>query len=156
MTVRARATIVGGVLLGLAAGASALAAEWPAPVAEAMKERVDAGAGEGGRIANPDRAVRRLDLDGNGRDDFILDDNRLVCSKGAPGWCGSGGCSMEVFLSGAKGGLKSVLTELGSGYEVKKSGKGHRVTFRTRNGAVAYRFAEGCAIPTGRRGERSC
>jgi hypothetical protein len=139
----------------LASAAPALAAEWPGPVTEAVKERADACAGEGGKLAAPAKAIRRLDLDGDGQDDFILDDARLACSKGAPGWCGSGGCSMEVFLSGAKGGLKSVLTELGSGYEVKKSGKGHLVTFRTRNGAATYRFAEGCAIPI-RRGERSC
>jgi hypothetical protein len=151
--VRARATIFGGILLGLAA--PALAAEWPAPVAAALKERQEFCGGEGGRLAAPEKAVRRLDLDGDGRDDFILDDGKLACSKGAPGWCGSGGCSMEVFLSGAKGGLKSILTELGAGYSVKKSGRGHIVTFRTRSGAAAYRFADGCAIPT-RRGERSC
>ena len=152
MTVRA--AILGGILL--ASTAPALAAEWPGPVAEAVKEREAFCAGEGGKLADPAKAIRRLDLDGDGQDDFILDDGRLRCSKGLPGWCGSGGCSMEVFLSGAQGGLKSVLTELGSGYEVKKSGKGHLVTFRTRDGAATYRFAEGCAIPTGRRGERSC
>jgi hypothetical protein len=149
-----RAVLLTGLLPALAA--PALAAEWPAPVAEAIKERQEFCAGEGGKLASPEKAIRRLDLDGDGRDDFILDDGKLACSKGAPGWCGSGGCSMEVFLSGAKGGLKSVLTELGSGYEAKKSGKGHLVTFRTRDGAATYRFAEGCAIPTGRRGERSC
>jgi hypothetical protein len=151
--VRVRATIF-GVLLALAMPASA--AEWPGPVAEAVKERQEFCTGEGGRLAAPEKAIRRLDLDGDGRDDFILDDGRLTCSKGAPGWCGSGGCSMEVFLSGTKDGLKSVVTHLGAGYAVKKSGRGHRVTFRTRDGAVTYRFADGCAIPTGRRGERSC
>ena len=135
--------------------APAFAAEWPGPVAQALKERQEFCAGEGGRLADPAKAIRRLDLDGDGQDDFILDDGKLACSKGAPGWCGSGGCSMEVFLSGAKGGLKSVLTELGGGYSVKKSGRGHRVTFRTRSGAATYRFADGCAIPI-RRGERSC
>ncbi|HEX8166586.1 MAG TPA: hypothetical protein VF601_12460 [Beijerinckiaceae bacterium] len=152
MTVRA--AILGGILLAWVS--PALAAEWPGPVAEAVKEREAFCAGEGGRLADPAKAIRRLDLDGDGQDDFILDDGRLRCSKGLPGWCGSGGCSMEVFLSGAKGGLKSVLTELGSGYSVEKAGRGHRVTFRTRDGAVAYRFAEGCAILAGRRGERSC
>jgi hypothetical protein len=156
--VRARATIFCGLLLcelllGLAA--PALAAEWPAPVADAIQEREKFCADEGGRLAAPEKAIRRLDLDGDGRDDFILDDGRLTCSKGAPGWCGSGGCSMEVFLSGAKGGLRSVLTELGGGYSVKKSGRGYRVIFRTRGGAATYRFADGCAIPI-RRGERSC
>jgi hypothetical protein len=134
----------------------ALAVKWPAPIAAAIAERAKSCTEAGGKLAAPEKAIRRLDLDGDGRDDFILDDRRLACSKGAPGWCGSGGCSMEVFLSSAAGGLKSVLTEFGSGYSVKTSGRGPVVTFKTREGAVAYRFAEGCAIPTGRAGERSC
>ena len=149
-----RRTIVTGLLAALAA--PAFAAEWPAPVAAAIAERAKSCAEAGGKLAAPEKAIRRLDLDGDGRDDFILDDRRLACSRGAPGWCGFGGCSIEVFLSSAAGGLKSVLTELGSGYSVKTSGRGPVVTFKTREGAVAYRFAEGCAIPTGRRGERSC
>jgi hypothetical protein len=146
-------TIVIGLLAALAA--PAFAAEWPAPVAAAIAERAKSCAEAGGKLAPPEKAIRRLDLDGDGRDDFILDDRRLAC-RGAPGWCGSGGCSIEVFLSSAAGGLKSVLTELGSGYSVKTSGRGPVVIFKTREGTVAYRFAEGCAIPTGRRGERSC
>jgi hypothetical protein len=51
-------------------------------------------------------------------------------------------------------GLKPVLTELGSGYAARKPARGVLVTFK--NGAATYRFAEGCAIPVRRGGERSC
>jgi hypothetical protein len=145
-----------GLLLLLLLATPAFAAEWPAPIAAAIAERAKSCAEAGGKLAPPEKAIRRLDLDGDGRDDFILDDRRLACSRGAPGWCGLRRLLDRGVPVERRRRLKSVLTELGSGYSVKTSGRGHLVTFKTREGAVACRFAEGCAIPTGRRGERSC
>lgn len=133
----------------------AAAAEWPAPVAKAVAAREKFCAEQGGKPRAGARFIRQLSLDGDNRADFILDDSQFSCSAGAPGFCGSGGCSIEVFLSSAKGGLKAVLTELGSGYAVRKTKGGARLTVRTRNGPVTYRFAGGCAVPVGG-GERSC
>ena len=96
-----RRTIVIGLLLALAA--PALAAERPALIAAAIGEREQSCTEAGGKLAAPEKAIRRLDLDGDGRDDFILD-RRLACSKGAPGWCGSGAarwsCSCRALQAG--------------------------------------------------------
>jgi hypothetical protein len=143
-------------VLGLLIGASpALAADWPPAVAKAVQEREKFCAEQGGKPIIGAKFIRQLSLDGDARADFILNDSEFRCTKGAPGFCGSGGCSVEVFLSSAKGGLKSVLTKLGSGYAVRKTKGGARVTMRTRNGPVTYRFAAGCAVRVDG-GERSC
>jgi hypothetical protein len=140
----------------LLSGVPALAGEYSTTLAAAIKERRDACAEQGGRSTAGANFIRRIDLDGDGRDDFILDDGQFRCSKGAPGWCGSGGCSVEVFLAKPDGDAKSILTELGGGYAVTKTARGATLTVRTRGGPVTYRFADGCAIPVKGGGERSC
>ena len=95
-----RRTIVTGLLAALRRRPSPPSGR---PIAAAIAERAKSCAEAGGKLAAPEKAIRRLDLDGDGRDDFILDDRRLACSRGAPGWCGFGGCSIEVFLSSAGG-----------------------------------------------------
>jgi hypothetical protein len=134
----------------------ALAAPYPPPIAAAVREREKACTDQGGRPAASARFVRRVNLDGDGKDDFIIHDGLFRCTKGTPGFCGSGGCGMAVFLSSARGGLKRVLEETGSGYGVTKARGGARVTFRTRRGPATYRFAGGCAIPVAGGGERRC
>ena len=134
----------------------ALAAELPAAVAAAVKEREAACAKNGGRATSARRFVRRLDLDRDGADDFILDDGRFRCSKCPTEWCGSGGSSREIYLSSAKDKSKPLLVERGGSYGVRKSRSGARVTFQTRNGYVTYRFAKGCAVPVSGPGERRC
>jgi hypothetical protein len=148
-----RGTVLGMLFLG---AVPVLAADWPPPVAKAVREREQFCAEAGGKPVVGAKFIRQLSLDGDARADFILNDSEFRCTKGAPGFCGSGGCSVEVFLSSAKGGLKSVLTELGSGYAVRKTKNGSRITVQTRNGPVTYRFAGGCAVPVAGGGERSC
>ena len=99
----------------LASSLPVAAAEWPKPVQDAIAER-EACAGAGGRGWKSADFVGRLDLDGDKRDDFILDDGKYRCSKGPPGYCGSGGCSMTVWLSKPEGGPRIVLETLGDGY----------------------------------------
>jgi len=149
-----RAVFLAAVLLF--AALPVRAAEWPPAIVAAVKQRESACAKEGGRPIASNRFLRRVQLDGDGRDDFILDDGKFRCSKGAPGRCGSSGCSKEVYLSSAKDPSKPVLVELSGSYGVRKSKRGARITFQTRSGYVTYRFADGCAIPVSGGGERRC
>ena len=149
-----RSAVLAGTLV--LASLPAEAVEWPPAVATAIKEREAACAKQGGRPNPSRRFVRRLQLDGDGRDDFILDDSQFRCSKGSSEWCGSGRCSKAVYLSSAKDKSKPVLVELGGAYGVRKSRRGSRATFQTRSGYVTYRFANGCAIPVSGGGERRC
>lgn len=149
-----RSAVLFGVLLIAAAPANG--AELPPGVAAAVKEREAACAKNGGRPITSRRFVRRLDLDADRLDDFIIDDSKFRCTKGSAGLCGSGGCSKEIFLSSAKDKSKPVLVERGDAYGVRKSRRGARVTFETRGGYVTYGFANGCAIPLSGPGERRC
>ncbi len=139
----------------LASSLPVAAAEWPKPVQDAIAEREAYCREQGGTGIELADFVGRLDLDGDKRDDFILDDGKYRCSKGPPGYCGSGGCSMTVWLSKPEGGPKIVLETLGDGYALSWSRIGATIAFPGRGGKTAYRFAKGCAVAVPG-GEKSC
>jgi hypothetical protein len=53
---------------------------------------------------------RLVDVDGDGRQDAVLDWRGLTCD-GRPGSCGTGGCRAEVWLATPEGDWRLVLRE---------------------------------------------
>lgn len=45
-------------------------------------------------------AVSRLDLNGDGRDDELVDASRMTCSTAASAFCGTGGCAVTAIVAG--------------------------------------------------------
>lgn len=46
-------------------------------------------------------AVTRVDLDGDGAEDTVIDESRFACSSAASLYCGSGGCMLHTIVGGA-------------------------------------------------------
>jgi hypothetical protein len=57
----------------------------------------------GGSVAMEPGFERREDLDGDGRDDVVIDYAAAVCSQMASLYCGSGGCTVGFFLARDEG-----------------------------------------------------
>lgn len=57
-----------------------------------------------------------VNVDGNGRDDLLIDWHAARCNESSAYFCGSGGCDMEVWLGNADGGFKRLETLFG--YEI--------------------------------------
>ncbi|MCT7374479.1 hypothetical protein [Chelativorans salis] len=55
----------------------------------------------GGTMENGADRPRILtaDLDGDGREDYVLDPSPMVCGGAATAFCGNGGCNIDVALS---------------------------------------------------------
>ncbi|MCA8879885.1 MAG: hypothetical protein KDA73_08015 [Rhodobacteraceae bacterium] len=114
-----RATIFA---LGLAAAHSTLAqesvalsgaAEIPAAFNDILSSRAnDCASFEEGLLTVESGAIVRADLDGDGAEDWILDETHLACSSAASLFCGTGGCNVN-FLIGDR-----LTSRLAKGWEV--------------------------------------
>jgi hypothetical protein len=67
--------------------------------------------GSGGAFTVEVGFASPVDLDGDGLDDLILDYGGLRCD-GTPRYCGSGGCTQEVWLAESGGMYRQVLSDL--------------------------------------------
>ncbi len=76
----------------------------------------------GGTIAMEPGFERREDLDGDGRDDVVIDYAAAVCSEMASLYCGSGGCTVGFFLARGEA-YKRLFDGVIRGYAVKPGGR---------------------------------
>lgn len=153
---RVRRCWIIALLIGASAPLAVAAAERAPELAAAYKAREDQCRQQGGAASFGPRFVRRFDLDGDGRRDFVLNDAQVRCSKGAPSSCGPRGCAVEAFLLGEQG-AKRVLREIATGVSLRKTSGGAVLTLQQPTGsALRFRFANGCAVPADGQGEPRC
>lgn len=111
--------VVLGVLLGCALIAVhfAHAAEEPDNVAAVVKQAADDCRSMGGQ-PNSDAVLTVDDLNGDGGEDWIVDFSKFRC-KGSPNpFCGSGGCSLQIFLWSSGSVWKSVFDDIVQKYRL--------------------------------------
>ena len=90
----------------------------PKPLAEKVEAAKKACADfENGQFALEWGAVSRVDLDGDLRPDWVLNDNGFACSSAASLYCGTGGCESH-FLVG-----DTVTSLLNQGWDVVTFGR---------------------------------
>lgn len=87
-------------------------AELPAPVSTALTHEAKMCRDMGGKPVKPGAAaVLSGDVNGDGKVDYLMDAGSTPC-QGATTSCGSGGCSLTLWLSGPHG-LKRAWDGLG-------------------------------------------
>ena len=144
------------LLLAGSAPLVAVAAERAPELAAAFKAREDQCRQQGGTASFGPRFVRRFDLDGDGRRDFVLNDAQVRCSKGTLSSCGPRGCTVEALLVTDQG-AKRVLGQTATGVSLRKTSGGAVLTLQQAAGApLRFRFANGCAMPADGTGEPRC
>ncbi len=75
---------------------------------------------DNGQFAMEWGAVSRVDLDGDLRPDWVLDESTFACSTAASLFCGTGGCESHFLVGG------TVISMLNQGWDVVTFGR-HRV-----------------------------
>ena len=92
--------------------------------------RADCRDAGGALSQDVEKAVRRLDLDGDGRDDAIVDMSELRCTTDFSPFCGTEGCPLLIYK--AKGGGKYLRLFDGQvlSYEIQGSGRRKTISFR--------------------------
>jgi hypothetical protein len=72
----------------------------------------------GGVVTCGSDTVRRLDLTGDGRDDYIVDFHDTECAGREAVYCGTGGCSIEILVTLPNGKIRSVFSDRVRSYEI--------------------------------------
>jgi hypothetical protein len=112
---------------------------------------------EGGRsLAFRPDIVRRGDLNGDGRDDYIVDFRGAVCAERLYMFNGTGGWDLEIFVSQGRTRLVPVFAGRVRGYDLSNGPGPHTMAFELHGGFCGKAGVEECLKTrkiTGRRFE---
>lgn len=75
----------------------------------------------GGKVTFAPGTVRKVDLSGDGRDDYVVTFQDTECAGRQSVFCGSAGCSMDFFVTLRDGRIRNVFSDRIRGYEVRGS-----------------------------------
>jgi hypothetical protein len=130
-----RIWFLAGALAGLAFGAAAEQAKYPREVEAALdgarKECASAG---GERVDFGLETVKKLDLTGDGRDDYIIDLNGASCIGHEAVYCGTGGCDFSILVAKPGGGYVKIFDQRVRAYEVTGEHGPRRIRFALHGG----------------------
>jgi hypothetical protein len=135
------------LVLGLIGSAiPAAAQDFPKGIQEALERHKAFCLDGGGTAVTFDRNVaRKIDLNGDGRDDYILDMRDTVCTEMEHAYCGTGGCAVEILIAQRDGSYKSAFSDTIFRYEIKP-GRGVRtIKFHLHGGYCGKHGPEACS-----------
>ena len=110
--------IVAGLLACL--GATASSTQAPAAVATALKELTDMCTEVGGKPLATD-AVKRVDLNADGKEDYVLDVGSVGC-EGAASLYGDREKGVTVYVGDGKDGAKQAFSDMVYGARIEGTG----------------------------------
>ena len=115
--------LIAGAATDSASGQQALV-NYPTEIRRALVVADEACRRAGGtRVTLSINAVRKLDLNGDGRDDYIVDFHEAECVGRASFFCGTGGCDLLILVALRGGALRKVFDDRVREYEIL-SGRG--------------------------------
>lgn len=94
-------------------------ADYPAGVQKAVRYANEACESQGGGAVTfaPD-TVRKVDLTGDGSDDYIVDFRDTKCGERETTYCGTGGCVITILVTLADGSVRPVFDGYVRGYTI--------------------------------------
>ena len=137
---RTIATLCALTLLALTATAAAAqekpfrAADYPFEVRKSLSNAVlNCRQADGGKVTFAPDTVRRIDFNGDGRDDYVVDLQDAKCSTFESIFCGTGGCVVGFFVTMPNGTVRSLFEDVIDKYEILP-GKPRKVRFWVHHG----------------------
>ena len=94
--------------------------DYPAGVQKALRDAVEeCKSQDGGIVTFAPNTVRKLDLTGDGRDDYIVDFSETKCGERETVYCGTGGCTTNILVTLPDGDVRLVFDGRVRNYEIK-------------------------------------
>ncbi|MBJ7406143.1 MAG: hypothetical protein JHD07_23710 [Bradyrhizobium sp.] len=85
-------------------------ADYPPGVQKAVRfANEECKSQEGGQVTFAPNTVRRIDLTGDGREDYIVDFQDTKCGDRETTYCGTGGCVMKILVTLPDGSVREVF-----------------------------------------------
>lgn len=110
------------------------AADYPIAVRKSLSNAVlNCRAAEGGKVTFAPDTVRRVDFNGDGRDDYVVHLEEARCSTFESIFCGTGGCGVEFLVTMPDGTIRSLFEDTVHKYEILP-GKPRKVRFSVHHG----------------------
>jgi hypothetical protein len=108
--------------------ASFNAGDYPAEIRKSFDAAVEAcREADDGKVTFAADMVRAVDLTGDGRQDFIVSLEDTKCSTFESIFCGTGGCTLDIYVALPDGSYRSVFSNVVRGYKILAAkGKGPR------------------------------
>jgi hypothetical protein len=72
----------------------------------------------GGKVTFAPDTVRAIDLNGDGRDDYIISFAETECKGRLSVFCGTGGCSLDIYVTLPNGKQRMVFSDRVRAYEI--------------------------------------
>ncbi|MCA0317971.1 MAG: hypothetical protein LCH88_07875 [Proteobacteria bacterium] len=111
------------------------------PILRAERERLAAECRQmGGRFAPGPSYTQTADFNGDGVPDYLVDDNHNPCQGTQSIYCGSGGCSIEVYISSPTGHRRANLNFLGSPAVIRRGETPPAIALSGRGGSLVVRW----------------
>ncbi len=107
----------------------------------ARKECADA---DDGKVTFEPGLVRKLDLTGNKRADYIVNFENLRCSTFESVYCGTGGCTLNIYVTTRDGALRRVFSGQVRTYGISKAAGAKTMTFDLHGGFCGKAGAYAC------------
>jgi len=96
----------------------ALADDYPAEVSAVIAGARKYCEDNGGKFAATPAAVRKAALNGDSRDDYIVDLNEASCDGVGGAFCGTGGCEISILVATPSGRFVTVFNNQVLDYEI--------------------------------------
>jgi hypothetical protein len=126
------------------------AADYPPGVQQAVRYANEECESQGGGAVTfaPD-TVRKVDLTGDGRDDYIVDFRDTKCGERETTYCGTGGCVMTILVTLPDGHVRPVFDGYVRSYEIlarpMKRGAARTVRFELHGSYCGGFGAQACS-----------
>jgi hypothetical protein len=114
------------------------ATDYPIEVRKSLSEAVlECRQAENGKVEFASDTVRKVDFNGDGRDDYIVSFRDTTCSTFESIFCGTGGCVTAFLVTMPNGKLRKLFADTIHTYEILP-GRPRKVRFSVHHG-----FCEG-------------
>jgi hypothetical protein len=127
----------------IVASSSCYAAMEPDNVAAVVNQAAAECRKAGGR-PNTEAMLTVDDLNGDGGEDWIIDFSKLRCAGSPNPFCGSGGCSLQIFLWSSGSTWRSVFDELVQQYRLTRIQGRRGIELTLRGKACGRTSAQTC------------
>ncbi len=124
--------------------------DYPPAVQKALQDAVEVCRNEdGGPVTFAPDTVRKIDLTGDGRDDYIVDLRDTRCGDRETTYCGTGGCTLTILVTLPDADLRPVFDGRVLDYKVlakpMKRGAARTIRFALHGGYCGGFGAQACS-----------